>query len=169
MIPDKTRMSPPWEVYARKVEALFAEDDDVYVVSSKRDDQQHVDIYVSNPSKFAALRELMPVEVEFGNVTLHVQVVSESEDMTDEQLLLAAFAGNPALASTMTADVPGGTVTYALFEPEVVQIFCDDISSPFGVQTLTYEQIARDVFGEDTHVLMCSGLLELDRPSDEDE
>lgn len=140
----KLGLSAPWNVWAKKARALFEQDDEVVVEYDG--DAPSVTLLVDNPTKADALARLMPEAVEFGNVTLKVAVVPANDEQSAEQTFRAAFDGNPAFAGTEVGGMPDGSpVTFALFEPACTQWFADDLQNPYGLQTMTYEQVARDV------------------------
>lgn len=137
-------LSAPWAIYAAEAEALFECDEEVVVEYD--DEGRRLMLRVANAVKADALARLLPAERVFGNVTLTVAVVPASDGATDEQVWRWAFDGNPAFAGVVTDAMPDGSpITFAVFEPECAQWLADDTSSPFGVQTRTYEQVARDV------------------------
>ena len=143
---EEVRLSQPWVVWARKLAALFANDEEVNVRIDVNASAPSVTVHVDNAAKADALAELIPEEVEFGNVTMAVTVVPSNDARTDAQLWRQAFDGNPALSRMDVEELPDGTpVTFALFEPECAQYFADDLSNPRGLQTRTFEQVARDV------------------------
>ncbi len=141
---DELKLSSPWDVHAKKVWALFQHDGEVDV--DYDGDGPKVTVRVSNAVKAEALASLLPTEQTFGNVTLRIEVVPANIDGTDEQVFRWAFDGNPVLSAMDTESLPDGSpITFALFEPEVAQIFADDLGNPYGIQTYTYEQLAADV------------------------
>lgn len=140
----KLGLSAPWDTWAKKAHALFEQDDEVAIEYDG--DAPSVTLLVDNPTKADALARLMPESVEFGNVTLKVAVVPANDEQSAEQLFRAAFDGNPAFAGTEVEGMPDGSpVTFALFEPACAQWFADDLQNPYGLQTMTYEQVAKDV------------------------
>ncbi|MBR3160079.1 MAG: hypothetical protein IKF14_13430 [Atopobiaceae bacterium] len=157
----EAKLSSPWYVQVQKIKALFAYDAEVSVVYDD-EDPYNVRLYVDNPTKADALDTLMPDKYEFGNVTLGVDIVPSNEEVTAEQRFRIAFDGNPVFSGSISVDVPGGKFTYAVFEPDVAQFRNDDISSAFGVATMTYEDVARDVFTDDSGVFICSDLVSCD-------
>lgn len=145
---EKTDIQAPWVVWAKEVEALFEYDPDVSVEWDGGTPQ--VTLRVCGADKAESVSEVMPDEVTFGNVSVPIEVVPDNEgELTPADHLRRAFAGNPALVDVVEAapyrDMP--PLAYALFAPECVQIECDNAASPYGVRTLTYEDIARDVLG----------------------
>lgn len=140
----KLGLSAPWDTWAKKAHALFEQDDEVAIEYDG--DAPSVTLLVDNPTKADALARLLPESVEFGNVTLGITVVPANDEQSAEQAFRAAFDGNPALAGTDVEALPDGTpVTFALFAPECAQWFADDLTNPYGLQTMTYEQVAKDV------------------------
>ncbi len=140
----QTKLSPPWVTWAREAMALFEHDEEVTVELDE--DAPSLAIRVTNAIKADALAQIVPTEMQFGNVTLGIAVIPANEEATDEQVWRWAFDGNPALAGTDVEALPDGSpATFALFAPECAQWFADDLTNPLGLQTKTYEQIARDV------------------------
>lgn len=141
----------PWVVYAKKVKALFEHDDHVIVgepIELADEGAYNLEIRVNGDDKAESVAKILPEDVEFGNVTMHIMVIPDNDGkLTMLDHLRRAFAGNPALVDVMEVPVvPGGpSMAFALFAPEVVQIECDNAASPYGIVTTTYEGVARDV------------------------
>ena len=146
----KLDASAPWIEHYRKIDALFMLDEDVEVAYD--DDTRTVTIHVKGADKADAFEQKIRHEVEFGNVTLHVRVVPSNDEPSEEDYIHNMFAGNDLLSGTATEDVYGGTVTYALFQPTVLQYWADNIGSPYGVKTVTAEQVAKDVLDLDAYI-----------------
>ena len=121
---------------------------------------------VDNPTKAAALQELLPEAVEFGNVTLYITVVSGNATYTKADLFRIAFTGNPAFSfvETIDSDTLSFPASYCVFKNEVVQFPADDLSSYYGVKSTLYEDIAEEVF-DDMHdgVYFCTDLPESEK------
>lgn len=152
---EKVDASSPWLEHYRKVEKVFLSDDDVIV--SYDDDSKTVTVRVKGTDKAEALAKYVRPEIDCGNVTLHVNVVPDNEEKSTAEMLQIAFSGIDMFAGVAEEAVYGGTITYAVFEPEIVQFWNDNIGSPFGVKTMTAEQVAKDVFQLDD-ALICSDL-----------
>jgi len=140
----------PWDEYTQAAKALFADDPDVTV-----DDAVEVDggdykvvVRVHGDDKAESISELMPAELTYGNVTLNVEVVPDNEcELTVADHIRRAFAGNPlyvAVVEPATSLTTFGA-TYALFSPECVQYYSDDLRSPYGATTCVVEEVARKV------------------------
>lgn len=142
----QVKLSTPWATHERKLKALFAKDPEVHVEGVFTDEEKHIDIRVDSPAKGEALALLLPEEVDFGGVKVAINVVPANK-ATVASLLKTAFAGSPALEDV--SELPGvfdtNTLTYAEFAPTVVQYWNDDLSSPHGVTTTLFQDLAKDL------------------------
>lgn len=147
--------SAPWYVHVHKLEQLFMSDEDVQVTFDE--DSMTASLLVRGTDKADALERIVAHEVGCGNVTLKVVVVPDNdEEPTVEELLQRAFSGNELFSGTAVEELYGGTATYALFAPETVQFWCDNIGSCYGVETMTAKDVARAVLNVDAFI--CSDL-----------
>jgi hypothetical protein len=143
-------MMAPWDEYVQAARALFGDDPDVTVddaVETESGDYRVV-VRVHGDDKAESISELMPTELTYGNVTLYVDVVPDNErELTVTDHLRRAFAGNPLFVDVMELSPTLVSVgaTYALFMPECVQYYSDDLGSPYGATTLAVEEVARKV------------------------
>lgn len=156
------KLSAPWVIFYRKINALFEEDKDIMVVYDG--DNYTVSLYVNNEAKANALTSLLPEEKEYGNVKLKIRVVPADDSGAGTALgekFEIAFAENPALSYITTAPYPFDNMTYVVFRKEVVQFFTDDIGDAHGVCSTLYQDIAREVFGEQTGVYFCTDVKEV--------
>lgn len=152
---DNLGKSAPWLEHVHKIEQLFLSDDDVQV--QYYDDSKTVKLFVRGTDKADAFDKKIRHEVDCGNVTLKVIVVPDNDsEATEEEYIQRMFAGNDLFVGTAVEELYGGTATYALFKPETVQYWCDNIRSCYGVETATVEQIAMDVL--DLNAFICSDL-----------
>lgn len=159
------KLSSPWVNFYREVEALFKQDDEVRVVFD--DENYELRIYVDNSRKADALSQLLPTEKAFGNVVVKVTVVPSNANIASKvDALREAFCGNPALASVFEIETPMGRLNYAVFQNRVVQYFNDDLGDIDGKRSTLYQEIAKDVFGEDIGLFFCteSGEKSLSKP-----
>lgn len=151
----KLDKSAPWYVHVHKLGQLFLSDDDVQVAFDEN--TMTAKLFVRGTDKADALEKIVAPEVEFGNDTLHVIVVPDNdEEPTTEELLQRAFAGNELFSGTVVDKLYGGNATYALFAPQTVQFWCDNIGSCYGIETMTAEDVARSVLNVDAFI--CSDL-----------
>jgi len=143
-------MMSPWDEYVQAAKALFADDPDVVVdnaVETESGDYKVV-VRVHGDDKAESISELMPTELTYGNVTLYVDVVPDNErELTTADHLRRAFAGNPLYIDVVepTTSLTTFGATYALFMPECVQYYSDDLRSPYGATTCAVEEVARKV------------------------
>jgi hypothetical protein len=143
-------MMSPWDEYVQAARALFEDDPDVVVddaVETESGDYRVI-VRVHGDDKAESISELMPTELTYGNVTLYVDVVPDNEcELTVTDHLRRAFAGNPLFVDVMELSPTLVSVgaTYALFMPECVQYYSDDLGSPYGATTLAVEEVARKV------------------------
>ena len=119
-----------------------------------------VTLLVKGTAKADALSKLLPTEKTFGDVTLKITVVPANEDETDRfTLIKRAFAGNEAVSDIIEANVFGNDMRYVLFEKEVVQYENDDISDFNGVCSTLYQDLAKDIIGEDEGIYFCTEVI----------
>ena len=149
-------LSPPWTTYYRKLVALFNGDEDVKIEYDNGDTT--VSIYVEGEAKADAIERLLPKEVDFGNVTLTINVVpANTVDATLNDLKIA-FAGNKNVTDIVTTGGGFGTfpMTYVVFKKEVIQFFNDDLTDLHGLCSTLNEDIAKEVFGDINGVCFCT-------------
>lgn len=145
---EKVNLSAPWEIFYRELQALFGGDGSVNIL--RNDDEKEIDLLVEGAGKAEALRELIPTEKVFGNVTLKINVIpSNSVGTSKIDLFRKAFEGNPAVRFIGNGSDPiSSDYNYIAFEPEVVQFFADDLGNYGGYKTMLYRDVAKDVFGD---------------------
>lgn len=150
---ENMKLSPPWITYIRKLEKLFERDDEVNVLYDDNSDAPKVKLFCATEAKYDAWMRLLPMTVDFGNVTLSVIVIPPNGNVDYGDILSKAFDGNPILKDIKRIDnVPLMREWYVLFEPVVVQYMNDDITSPYGITSTLYADIANDVINVDNSV-----------------
>ena len=151
----KFKISPPWIIYAKKLEVMFENDPEISITYNNK--SCSVDIRVDNSRKAEALNILLPNEVKFGNVYLFVNVIPSNDynyfDLEDtctiKEIFDIAFEDNPIYAFSLDIEgLFGNTVTYVVFKNRVVQFFADNISDPRGNISTLYQDLAAEVFKE---------------------
>ena len=151
----KLKLSPPWSVYYEKIKALFERDNDVQILFNEREPALTLRVY--GTEKAWAIERLLGKEIDFGGVTLKINVVPvEIDKNSTRDILRAAFKNNPALSRVEVIDSPIGSFTYAMFDSDPVFLQDDDISSPYGYTTKLYQDIAKDVMDIGSDVFVCS-------------
>lgn len=159
------KLSAPWYNFYREVDALFAKDPEVKVVFDE--EACEIKLYVENGRKADALMQLLPEEKVFGNITLKITVIPANAcNGSKLDAIQEAFLGNPALEYVWQASTPLGNYNYVVFKNEVVQYFNDDLSDIHGNRSTLYQEIAKDVFGENTGLFFCTeaGNEKLEKP-----
>ena len=152
------KLSSPWTIFYRELDALFGKDPEVMVIFYE--DELEVKLYVTDAAKAEAIAELLPSEKEFGVVTLKITVVPPNGCSIRNgkiDTLRAAFSGNPVLSYIRTiSGVFSNNLTYVVFRNEVVQYFNDSIGDINGLCSTLYQTIAKDVLGDIDGVYYCT-------------
>ena len=157
------KLSSPWVIFYRELDALFKDDPEVHVVYDE--DEVTVKLFVDSADKAGALTALLPHEKEFGDVTLKVMVVPANLGATylqGDELFNTAFRGNPAFSFLKTVTgVFFQPLIYVVFRNQVVQYFNDSLGDIYGLCSTLYQDIAKDVFVPMDNVFYCTDLPEV--------
>jgi len=153
----KLRLEAPWYTYQKKVKALFERDPAISVgeiVEPEDGSADYLfDIEVRDHEKFLALDRVFPKCVQFGNVTLAINLYDEeNENGTADVVALyeTIFKGNPIVKDVRLAQDHTGTQHgFVRFQPEVIQ-FDDDLYDYNGNWSGLAQDIAREVFRDET-------------------
>ena len=151
------KLLSPWELYYRKMDALFSQDPEVGVVFDA--ESMIIKLYVNNARKAFALEQLLPKQHAFGKVTLNIGIIPTNNvvGVSKENLFKAAFQNNPILNDVITAQgIFTNALTYVIFEAEVVQYWTDNLGDYNGICSTLYQDIARDIFEEQKGVYFCT-------------
>lgn len=151
---DKVGLLSPWVVLAHQCEAFFAGDPEVSCEYS--DDGPTLTLRVENSTKADAIATLLGDSCDFGAVTLKIQVVPANADESQAALLRKALQGNPLLVDVEELPWPGGMATYVEMMPEVLSWRADSLQSPWGLQSATAEDVARDLFHVEVGTFFCT-------------
>ena len=162
-------LSAPWITYYHELVAFFEQDHGVRIVLDEGNCE--IKIYADYAQKEVALSELLPKEIEFGSVTLKVTVVPVNSKtaktmahitaLSKPELIGIVLSDNDALVYTQMIDgVFTNPITYFVFENSVVQYFNDSLSDIHGLCSTLYENLARNIFGNDEGVFFCTDLPE---------
>ena len=101
---------------------------------------------------------MLPSEKTWGNITWTIGVdgpVSNRAFTSNKELFDTAFSKNPAYAYSVAPAQDGYyyiDFTYVVFKNCVVQFFNDNLNDAFGNISTLYQEIAADVFDEQTPV-----------------
>lgn len=141
-------LSSPWMIFYHELETLFSGDEQIKMEFDNND--VVTSIYVDDAEKADALEKILPHNVDFGNVTMGIEVIPANGEKTKAiDLFKKAFKGNKAVGMVDTVKTPHGSdVNFVAFKPDVCQYFADNLCSIWGLETCLYEDIAMDVFSE---------------------
>ena len=158
---ENLRLQSPWYKIWAEIKMLFKGDDEIDVTAIEKTDEKITDddgieltvyqftIY-ADFDKRMALRRLLPVNYQFGNILLHVIIDSTDEENitpSDYGDFNTVFAGNSCFSRMMSMQNDMGMIiNYCLFKPEIVVFYDDDITSPWGAWTGFWSDLARDIF-----------------------
>lgn len=154
----------PWVGHYNKIAAFFKHDPDVKVIYYN--EAQLVKLLVNNGEKAGALDALLPDEVKFGSVTLHIVVVPANgvTISVPRNIYSVAFTGNNAIDDIVTIEgVFNNPLTYIICHKEVVQYYTDDLGDYYGMRSTLYEDIAREIFVQSEGVLYSTNVEEITR------
>ena len=162
----KLNLSPPWEIYYKKLSVFFAEDPDVRIVYDNI--EQEIKIYVENSEKAVALTKLLPREKEFGNIKLTITIIpanmikaSNTSDITNEDVFLA-FDGNEAVDDIkVISGIMTNSLIYVIFAKKVVSYFTDDLGDYNGICSTLYQNLAKEIFIEIPNVFYCTDVVSM--------
>lgn len=152
---EKLILEAPWNTFCKMLKALFKRDPDIQVgdiYETDGDTDYAIDIEVKKHDKYIALDRLLPGIKDFGNVTVGIVLYDEENCETDViSLYKTLFDGNPIVDSIKTRTDPAGVDwNYVLFKAEVIQFFDDDLADFNGNWSGLAEDIAREVFAENS-------------------
>lgn len=148
----RLKLSPPWSMYISKVEALFDGDPQIECNTNHFSADPYIILSCSNGDKVAALQQILPFEVQFGNVALKIVIDGISSNRvfhSKRELFETAFEKNPAFAYVISPtedEYAWFAMTYVVFKNHVVQFFADNLNDCHGIVSTLYQNIAEEVF-----------------------
>ena len=147
----RLKILPPWTIVIRKFEALFDGDPQIACNCNFAGSNPSITLACNNGDKVAALLQILPSEIDFGNIKLKVAVdgVPSNKAFTSKvELFNTAFKGNPAYAYAVCPAEEGyqwiGT-TYVVFKNCVVQFAADNLNDCHGIISTLYQDIAEEL------------------------
>lgn len=147
----RLKILPPWTIAIRKFEALFDGDPQIACNCEFGGAAPSIVLACNNGDKVAALLQILPDEISFGNVKLRVMVDGTPSNRiftSKVELFDAAFKGNPAYAYATCPAEEGymwiGT-TYVVFKNCVVQFAADNLNDCHGIISTLYQDIAEEL------------------------
>lgn len=147
----RLKISPPWVTYINKVQALFDGDPQIACNVNLTAPNPSIVLACNNGDKVAALLQILPDEVAFGNIKLKIGVdgtPSNRAFKNKKELFETAFAKNPAFAYAVAPADDGYawfSMVYVVFKNCVVQFFNDNLNDCHGVISTLYQDIAEEV------------------------
>lgn len=116
-------------------------------------------IHVSDKKKADAIKAILRNKIE---ITITITILGPEEnkivgsvDKDDVSTYEAAFSGNPVFSKTVAETISGHNVKYCIFNCEVIQFWCDDVSDIYGNYNGLAEDLTREVLN-DTDVWFCT-------------
>lgn len=162
------KLSPPWIIYYKEIQAFFNEDPDVRVVYDA--DTYDIKLYVEDSDKADALSQILIQEKDFGNIVLNIIVIPANKNSiavpscknvvaSKASLFEEAFYGNNAVDFIETIKgIFANEITYVVFRNAVVQYFTDDLGDYSGVRSTLYQDIASEIFMNTDGIFFCTNV-----------
>ena len=167
----KLGLLSPWAIYYNELKTFFEKDCEVTVIYDEENNV--VNLYVNNPTKAAALAELLPVEKDFGAITLKINVIPAngsnkvkfaaiSSAFADEKIQLSEVYWNALLDNghvdqiTTLRGIFNNPITYVVFKKCVVQYYNDSLGDINGVCSTLMQNIAEDIFEKREGIYFCT-------------
>ena len=147
----RLKILPPWTILIRKMEALFDGDPQIAFNCDFNGAHPSVVLACNNGDKVAALQQILPDEISFGNITMKVAVdgyPSNRAFTSKVDLFDTAFHGNPAYAYSVCPAEEGYqwiATTYVVFKNCVVQFAADNLNDCHGIISTLYQDIADEI------------------------
>lgn len=148
----RLKISPPWITHIHMIQVLFDGDPQIACnVGTDKGGEPFITLACNNGDKVTALQQILPTEVMFGNIPLHITIdgiPSNRAFVSKKELFEVAFAKNPAFAYAVAPADDGYnwfSMVYIVFKNCVVQFFNDNLNDCHGVLSTLYEDIAREV------------------------
>ena len=151
----RLKVLPPWSVFINKMVALFDGDPEIACNTNYEGSSPSIVLACNNGDKVTALQQILPSEVEFGNVKLKVGVdgiPSNRAFANKKELFDTAFAKNPAYAYSVSPADDGYqwfSMVYVVFKNCVVQFFADNLNDCHGIISTLYQDIAEEILTGD--------------------
>ena len=152
----RLKISPPWITHIHMIQALFDGDPQIACnVGTNESGEPFITLACNNGDKVTALQQILPTEVMFGNIPLHITIdgiPSNRAFVSKKELFEVAFEKNPAFAYAVAPADDGYNwfgMVYIVFKNCVVQFFNDNLNDCHGVLSTLYEDIAREVLTGD--------------------
>ena len=156
---NKLGVFSPWVIYAQQVNAIFGADPAIKIEFD--DELKKLKLYVDGQEKADAIGKLLPVQKQFGNITLDIEVIPSNRDRNTVDIFNDAFKGNPVFSYAMKPGNPGmfQDTNFVVFKNFVTQYKSDNLFDINGVTSCLLQDIVGEVFDElDDDVRYCTDL-----------
>lgn len=181
---EKVKLSPPWDAHMQMLKSFFKGDDRIEVEigtekGAVEDAKTHKPlkgnwvigtVKVSDADCCIALKQALRRKVEFGNVSLAIDIIPANEDVekavqkklkAGKKLMpLAALKEvlkkNPAFSKLKMSRLGDRTICFCIFKAKTLQWYNDNLGSPWKIATCTYECQADRVFAEEIGAQFCT-------------
>ena len=152
---ENIKLSSPWVTYYKEIVAMFGEDPDIKIDFDEAENT--VKLFVNGQDKADALTQLLPMEKEFGNVVLYIEVIPANKQPSKIDVYRKAFDGNPAFSYSATIEgIMSNPISYLVFRNKVVQFYNDDLGDINGNKNTLYQDIAEDLFENHDGICFCT-------------
>lgn len=158
------QLSAPIHTYAKKINALFKNDPEIYVSSAEEIEkgcgQYNMVIKTTNFFKAAVLKLMMRDKVKFGKLTLNIIVDDDVIVHTPETIikqLNILFEGNSIFSQAIDSidEGLGKHKYFCLFQPKILQFFNDDLSDYYQNWNGMPHQVAKEIFKKGFKINYC--------------
>ena len=153
----KLGQAAPWITYYNEMRELFKGDEGVKIIYDE--ENQNINIYVAKQEKAIALEHFLASEKEFGNITLHINIIPPNSNTLFKTSctpsIRDAFEGNFCVDDIIELEGMFSAV-YVVFKKEVVQYFDDNLGDINGNISTLYQNIANNVFEDHAGIFFCT-------------
>lgn len=142
---NKVKLSAPWVIYYRQIEALFGVDPEVSVEFDE--EALEIKLKVEDASKADAIAQLLPASKNFGNVDVTITVIPANADNWKAHIIQKAFKNSPVLEDIqiVQTELMSNPMCFVIFKKEVVQYYSDNAGDYHGLTSTLYQDIAKEL------------------------
>ena len=149
------KLSPPWYTFYHKINAMFGSDPEITIKFDE--DAMTLKLFVDNQAKADALASVLPIEKDFGNVKLNIEVIPSDKVNSVKQLYKTIFRDNPVFSQVIeVADPSIPQASYVVFNPLIVQFYNDNLADAYRNETTLLQEIAKDIFIQQSGIYYCT-------------
>lgn len=145
----KVNMSSPRVLFVAKLKKFFEEETDIHINYDPIANPSTVDIRVDDPIKYDTLSKLLDDKIDFGNVSLNINVIPANFDKVDRVALFKTLLQNMSIVEAVdevTIEGSSNSFIYASFRNQVVKYWSDNLGNPHGNSFTLYETLANEIF-----------------------